>query len=377
MAKQKKGKPKSAEKSRKGTPSSRPESAAESAPDEESRRINTSLTVAFLQTRIDNPNLTLRVRQIDWTFHDITITLPRNSAVSQLQQEIARNLHGDSILHSDVILYSPKPKENTLTTDFLTVDDRPSYGLECSDSRRTLWQFLGDSDPLLEMDSTARLQIGEDSESPNENTSLIPKNAWKRIPTNGPVKFPCPHVVFEHDREGYEHLDGSTNSKVGSFNRRTSRKLSAVSAFQGGLGASHRASPGLNADKKPVMDRPIEIWYDVRYEPFPYTYVNVIRKYISSERRDPDHLYKHQLDIACPLLRMESKTLYKPNSYMRSILGKLAPDLLDDESHAALLIQSMMSGIKIVKHGADSSLEQSASADEEEDMARKVVGIWG
>ncbi|KAL3896621.1 MAG: hypothetical protein SGCHY_003950 [Lobulomycetales sp.] len=106
------------------------------------------------------------------------------------------------------------------------------------------------------------------------------------------------------------------------------------------------------------MDRPIEIWYDVR-------------KYISSERRDPDHLYKHQLDIACPLLRMESKTLYKPNSYMRSILGKLAPDLLDDESHAALLIQSMMSGIKIVKHGADSSLEQSASADEEEDMARK------
>ncbi|KAI8930078.1 hypothetical protein BC831DRAFT_441245 [Entophlyctis helioformis] len=58
---------------------------------------------------LDQQFVTLRVRQVDWDFHDLFITLPKTATVYRLQSEIAKVQHLASVYPCDVVVYKEPP----------------------------------------------------------------------------------------------------------------------------------------------------------------------------------------------------------------------------------------------------------------------------
>ncbi|KAJ8327079.1 hypothetical protein QVD99_005053 [Batrachochytrium dendrobatidis] len=51
----------------------------------------------------------LRIRQVDWEFHDFFITLPKNTTIYRLQHEIAKVQHLSAINPEDIMIYRSHP----------------------------------------------------------------------------------------------------------------------------------------------------------------------------------------------------------------------------------------------------------------------------
>ncbi|KAL2911839.1 hypothetical protein HK105_208689 [Polyrhizophydium stewartii] len=66
---------------------------------------------AELEAQQQDRHVCLRVRQLDWDFHDFFITLPKSATIYRLQHEIAKAQHLLSVSPEDVIIYRKSPYE--------------------------------------------------------------------------------------------------------------------------------------------------------------------------------------------------------------------------------------------------------------------------
>ncbi|KAJ3211576.1 hypothetical protein HK099_007966 [Clydaea vesicula] len=243
------------------------------AAQEQQKVIDTTRTVRNLKNRIENPLVDLRVRQVDWEFHDFFLTISRNATVVQLQYEIANAQHDGAVLPSDILLYKPyieEPLKEDEESPEIVIGEtgeevkksRPpsassnpgksNLGPLCTDPLQEVWKFLGDYDPLFETErledekleqqylqekkvsnNLEKMSITEmlkekknnaenaklSKEAKAANTTqlhpyLVPMNVWQNrpAPDSTQVNTSVPGIIFNHDVEAYMKPNQKINS---------------------------------------------------------------------------------------------------------------------------------------------------------------------
>ena len=129
---------------------------------------------------IEKELVTLRIRQVDWKFHDFYLVLPKSSTIHSLRTRIANYQHNKSVLPHHIVLYRIPPEKSK----YMLKNDGKEFGLSMdgdADKRdRPIWDegFVGQlcTNPLATLtDSFPSVKSFE---------MMNPKNSAKGLPLN-------------------------------------------------------------------------------------------------------------------------------------------------------------------------------------------------
>ncbi|KAJ3209809.1 hypothetical protein HDU67_005893 [Dinochytrium kinnereticum] len=151
-----------------------------------------------LKQKEENSFVVLRVRQVDFEYHDFLITLPKSATIYRLQTEIANQQHGAAVFPADVVVYKSLPisedpngsNDTSKGSDPVpeTETDQTTGSVLCQDPYAKLTDVFPDVESFSMSDS---------SQTPT-NQGLKPSNG-PLTTEDGIVIQPRSAITFVHD----------------------------------------------------------------------------------------------------------------------------------------------------------------------------------
>lgn len=134
---------------------------------------STRLVVSKIIDKLHDPYISFRVQQVDWDYSEIEITVPKQMKIYHLQNEIAKIIHLDSVLASDILVFKNIDKKDLCLDPFST----------------SIEEFFQLEIQGYEIDETKQ---------------IVPMNVWQNKPSIVVPRIVDPRMSFVYTKNGLD-----------------------------------------------------------------------------------------------------------------------------------------------------------------------------